>query len=87
MMWERLDEMILVGDEEMEDGVRILLDTTGQVAELAGAAPVAAARCLPERVAGRTVGLILSGGNITMDGLLAILSGQEERNVPARSRM
>jgi len=75
MMWERLDEMILVGDEEMEDGVRILLDTTGQVAELAGAAPVAAARCLPERVAGRTVGLILSGGNITMDGLRAILSG------------
>jgi threonine dehydratase len=78
MMWARLDEMILVGDEEMEEGVRILLDTTRQVAELAGAASVAAALRLRDRLAGRRIGLILSGGNITMDGLRAILSGQRE---------
>jgi threonine dehydratase len=87
MMWARLDEMITVADEEMEEGVRILLDTTRQVAELAGAAPVAAALRLRDRIADRNVGLVLSGGNITMDGLLAILSGREERNVPVRSRM
>jgi threonine dehydratase len=85
MMWAGLDDMITVGDEEMEEGVRILLDTTRQVAELAGAAPVAAALRLRERIANRNVGLILSGGNITMDGLLAILSDQGERSVPAPS--
>jgi threonine dehydratase len=78
MMRARLDDMVLVGDEEMEAGVRILLDTTRQVAELAGAAPVAAALRLRDRIADRRVGLILSGGNITMDGLRAILSGQAE---------
>jgi threonine dehydratase len=80
MMWARLDDMILVGDEEMEEGVRILLDTTRQVAELAGAAPVAAALRLRDRIGDRKVGLILSGGNITMDGLRAILSDPGERH-------
>lgn len=74
MMWAGLDDMILVSDEEMADGVRILLDATRQVAELAGAAPVAAALRLRDRIANRNIGLILSGGNITMDGLRAILS-------------
>jgi threonine dehydratase len=83
MMWARLDEMVLVTDEEMEDGVRILLDTIRQVAELAGAASVAAARRLRDRVAGRRVGLILSGGNITMDGLRAILSRNGEQRATA----
>jgi threonine dehydratase len=76
MLWAGLDDMILVTDEEMEEGVRILLETARQVAELAGAAPVAAALRLRDRVANRKVGLILSGGNITMDALRAIISGQ-----------
>ncbi len=76
MMWAGLDDMILVSDEEMADGVRILLDATRQVAELAGAAPVAAALRLRDRIANRNIGLILSGGNISMDGLRAILSDE-----------
>ncbi|MDR7419743.1 MAG: threonine/serine dehydratase [Armatimonadota bacterium] len=83
MMWARLDDMIEVTDEEMDQGVRILLDTTRQVAELAGAAAVAAALRLADRLRGRKVGLILSGGNITIDGLRAILSGRSERPAPA----
>jgi threonine dehydratase len=74
ILWDGLDDLILVDDEEMEDGIRILLDTTRQVAEHAGAAPVAAARRLRDRIAGRKVGLILSGGNITIEALRAILS-------------
>ncbi|MDR7544009.1 MAG: threonine/serine dehydratase [Armatimonadota bacterium] len=76
MLWAGLDDMVLVTDEEMEEGVRILLETTRQVAELAGAAPVAAALRLRDRLANRKVGLILSGGNITMDALRAIIAGQ-----------
>ena len=73
ILWDRLDDIVLVTDEEMEDAIRILLETTRQVAEHAGAAPVAAARHLGDRVAGRKVGLILSGANITMDALREIL--------------
>jgi threonine dehydratase len=75
MMWERLDDIVLVTDEEMEEGIRILLDTVHQVAEHAGAASVAAALQMKDQIADRNVGLILSGGNITMDALRAILSG------------
>lgn len=78
ILWERLDDMVLVTDEEMEEGIRILLETTRQVAEHAGAAPVAAARRLRDRLAGRKVGLILSGANITMDALRAILAGASD---------
>jgi len=79
MLWEGLDEIVLVTDEEMEEGIRILIETTRQVAEHAGAAAVAAARRLRDRVAGRKVGLILSGGNITMDALRTILSNPDDR--------
>jgi threonine dehydratase len=73
ILWDRLDDMVLVTDEEMEDAIRILLETTRQVAEHAGAAPVAAARRLGEHIAGRKVGLILSGANITMDALREVI--------------
>jgi threonine dehydratase len=49
------------------------------VAERAGAAPVAAALRDRERIRDRKVGLILSGGNITIDGLRAALADQAER--------
>jgi threonine dehydratase len=73
ILWDRLDDMVLVTDEEMEDAIRILLETTRQVAEHAGAAPVAAARRLREGIAGRKVGLMLSGANITMDALREVI--------------
>ncbi len=76
ILWDHLDEMVLVSDEEMEDGIRILLDTIRQVAEHAGAAPVAAARRLGDRITGRKVGLILSGGNITIEALRTLLSSE-----------
>jgi threonine dehydratase len=89
MMWERLDDMVLVTDEEMEEGIRILLDTVRQVAEHAGAAPIAAALRMKDQVAGKNVGLILSGGNITMDALRAILTAApniESRTPGAQAR-
>ena len=84
ILWDRLDDMALVTDEEMEDAIRILLETTRQVAEHAGAAPVAAARLLRDRIAVRKVGLILSGGNITMEALREILS-RRGQDVPSRA--
>ena len=56
--------VLRVTDDEIADAMRIYYADTHNVAEGAGAAPLAG--CLQEKelVAGKRVGLILSGGNI-----------------------
>ncbi len=68
-----VDEIMLVTDAELEAAIRLLLETTGQVAEGAGAAAVAAASQRRPELAGRSVGLILSGGNLGVETLRRIL--------------
>ena len=46
------------------------------IAEGAGAAPLAAAVKLRERLAGKKVVMVLSGGNLTADMLREILGGR-----------
>jgi threonine dehydratase len=69
-----VDEIMLVSDDQIADGIRLLLKTTRQVAEGAGAAAVAAATARRSELAGKNVGLILSGGNITWEQLRRILN-------------
>ena len=59
----------------METGRAILylLETTHLLAEPAGAASTAAALKLGDRLAGKKVVLILSGGNITLEQLRAVM--------------
>ena len=76
---EHIDEIVLVSEEELRQGVRFLLETAHQLAEPAGAAPAAAARKLKDRLRGQTVVLIVSGGNITVDQLRRVLG-----DAPAR---
>jgi threonine dehydratase len=71
-----VDEMMLVDDDAIAAAVRLILETARQAAEGAGAAAVAAAMGRRDELAGRTVGLILSGGNITTEQLRRILSHQ-----------
>jgi threonine dehydratase len=66
-------EIMLVSDDELRAAIRLLLETTRQLAEGAGAAATAAAVKRREEVAGKKVGLMLSGGNITMEQLRVIL--------------
>lgn len=63
IMWQHLDDFVLVDDDEMMRAVRIYLEQAKTLAELAGAAPLAAAIKMRERLAGKRVALILSGGN------------------------
>jgi threonine dehydratase len=58
----------------MEEAIRLYLETIHEVAEQAGAAPLAAAIQLRERLAGRKVVLVLSGGNISFSDLRRILT-------------
>ena len=69
-----IDDFILVSDEAMEEAVRLMLEHTHNLAELAGAAPLAAALEIKRRLAGMKVVLVLSGGNIAMDKLRRILT-------------
>jgi threonine dehydratase len=71
-----IDEFVLVSDAEIASAIRLLFETARQVAEGAGAAAVAAAMARRNMVAGKTVGLILSGGNITSVQLSRILNGE-----------
>ena len=70
---ERLDDIILVSDEEMRHAVKTIFLTTGQVAELSGAASTAAAFKIKDRIKGKRVALLVTGGNIEAKQLAEIL--------------
>jgi threonine dehydratase len=58
------DEIVLVSERDLEKAVSLLLQIEKTVVEGAGAAGLAAMLAHPQRFAGRTVGIILCGGNI-----------------------
>jgi threonine dehydratase len=75
ILWEQLDDFVLVPDAEIRAAVRLMIETTRNLAEPAGAAPLAAALQLKERLKGKRVALILSGSNITPAQLRDLLGG------------
>jgi threonine dehydratase len=64
-----LDEIVLVSDEDLRRAIILLGEAVRQTAEGAGAASTAAALRLGERLRGKTVVLVLSGGNIPVEVL------------------
>jgi threonine dehydratase len=68
--------MVLVDDSEIADAMRTYYDDTRQIAEGAAAAPLAALRRERDRMAGRRVALIMSGGNIERARLVLVLRGE-----------
>jgi threonine dehydratase len=71
---ERLDDFVLVDDDAIRRAVALMVEHTRTLVEPAGAAPLAAALELRERLAGRRVALICSGGNVTPEQLLDVLA-------------
>jgi threonine dehydratase len=61
---ERVDDMLLVSEDDIEQAILMLLEIEKTVVEGAGAVGLAALMKHGARFAGRKVGLILSGGNI-----------------------
>lgn len=61
---DRVDDIVLVGEADLERAVSLLLQIEKTVVEGAGAAGLAAVLANPERFAGKNVGLVLCGGNI-----------------------
>jgi threonine dehydratase len=75
ILWEMLDDFVLVPDAEIRTAVRLMIETTRNLAEPAGAAALAAALQLKERLRGKRVALILTGSNITPAQLRDLLAG------------
>jgi threonine dehydratase len=75
ILWEQLDDFLLVGDDEIRRAIVWMIEKTRNLVEGAGASPLAAALRLRERLAGKRVALICSGGNISPAQLQEVLRG------------
>lgn len=73
IMRELMDDAILVGEDELRRAAGLILQHTHNLAEGAGAAAVAAVLKNRERFAGKKVVAVLSGGNLDLAQLPAIL--------------
>jgi len=71
------DRVMRVSDDAIKAAMRAYFTDTHNVAEGAGAAPLAALLMERQRMAGRKVGLILSGGNVDRDVYHAVLAEDE----------
>jgi threonine dehydratase len=68
-----VDEILLVPERDIETAVSLLLQIEKTVAEGAGAAGLAALLTHPDRLKGRRIGLVLTGGNIDTRLLATVL--------------
>jgi threonine dehydratase len=69
-----LDDFVLVSEEEMLNAMALLFHKTHNLAEGAGAAALAAAIKLKDRLPGKKVAIILSGCNVTPENLQRALN-------------
>jgi len=74
ILWDLLDDFVLVSEEEIYRAIVLYLEKTHNLAEGAGAAPLAAALKMRDRLQGRKVALVLSGGNLSLERLRVALS-------------
>jgi threonine dehydratase len=69
-------DVVRVSEDEIADAIRLIYETTHNVAEGAGAAGVAAMLKDHRRKPGARLGVVLSGGNVDRLVLTRILGGE-----------
>ncbi len=74
ILWQMLDDFVLVEDDEVLQAIVWMIERAHTLAEGAGAAPLAAAYRLRTELQGKQVGLVCSGGNISLDHLRCALN-------------
>jgi threonine dehydratase len=74
ILCEQLDDFVLVSENEIRRATVLMLERTRNLIEPAGAAPLAAALRLGDRLRGRRVALIASGGNVSPEQLRELLA-------------
>jgi threonine dehydratase len=70
---ENVDHVVRVSEEEIRQAMKIYFTDTHNVAEGAGAAGLAAALKEKEKLGGKRVGLVLTGGNVDHDVFASVL--------------
>lgn len=70
------DRIVAVTDDEVAEAMRVYFRDTHNVAEGAGAAPLAALWQERDAMRGKTVAVILCGGNVETDKLRQVLAGE-----------
>lgn len=70
-----VDDIVAVSDDEVAEAMRVYFSDTHNVAEGAGAAPLAAALQRRGALAGRSIGLPLTGGNVDREVFARVLAG------------
>jgi len=73
IMRKYLADFRLVSDESIYDALKLMIQHTHNLTEGAGAAPLAAALTMKEKLVGKKVVLIMSGGNISLQRLKLVL--------------
>jgi len=68
-----LHDFILVSDDEIRSAMIAMIEATHNLPEAAGASPLAAAYRIREKIRGKKVVLVLSGGNISLSQLRDLL--------------
>ncbi|HLZ19655.1 MAG TPA: threonine/serine dehydratase [Smithellaceae bacterium] len=66
---DTINDVILLTEDEIREGIRMALTITHNLAEAAGAVSLMAAAKIKDRLAGKKVVMIMSGGNMNMSTL------------------
>ena len=75
IMRDMLDDFLQVSEEEIRSAILMLLEKARTLAEGAGAASLAGALQIRERLVGKKVAIVISGGNLSMRQLRDALAG------------
>jgi threonine dehydratase len=73
---EGLADFVTVTDAEIAQAMRLVLRTSHSLVEGAGAAGLAGLITLAPRLSGQRVGVVLSGGNVDLETLRLVVSGE-----------
>lgn len=63
---DRVEKILLVGEDQIRDATGIIMQYTKLVAEPSAAVPFAALLADPRRFAGQRIGIVISGGNLDL---------------------
>ncbi len=75
VIWNNVSRIVEVSDTEIAEAMRIYFQDTHNVAEGAGAAPLAAALKEKDQNRDTRIGLVLTGGNVDLELYNKVLSG------------
>jgi threonine dehydratase len=78
LIWRHVSRIVTVTDNDVEAAMRAIFDDTGNVAEGAGAAGVAAVLKEKDQLAGKRVATVISGGNVDREVLARIFGDLPE---------